>query len=250
MFYFLFFFLMIRRPTRSTQGVSSAASDVYKRQTQSTWGTREEGKHSLLLFNSLMGLLFHSTVWILSLENIEELNNILLLAAVVLQSVVDSNLMNMGCIIIILIMILFIFLVYLFYVVIYYCYLCCCTGCKSPSSTAYQEKRMEIIAHLLDDVSFSYCRNINANSCTVCLADFKNGENVVILDCSERHVFHMDCIKSWLEKANVCPACRAPIIPQDIYEPVSYTHLTLPTILLVQISLVSVSLKKKTESKT
>eukprot|EP00831_Metopus_contortus_P013048 TRINITY_DN15264_c0_g1_i3.p1 TRINITY_DN15264_c0_g1~~TRINITY_DN15264_c0_g1_i3.p1 ORF type:complete len:146 (+),score=29.32 TRINITY_DN15264_c0_g1_i3:24-461(+) len=30
--YFCFFFLMIRRPPRSTQGVSSAASDVYKRQ--------------------------------------------------------------------------------------------------------------------------------------------------------------------------------------------------------------------------
>eukprot|EP00831_Metopus_contortus_P014384 TRINITY_DN15954_c0_g1_i3.p2 TRINITY_DN15954_c0_g1~~TRINITY_DN15954_c0_g1_i3.p2 ORF type:complete len:126 (-),score=39.26 TRINITY_DN15954_c0_g1_i3:40-417(-) len=29
-----FFFLMIRRPPRSTQGVSSAASDVYKRQYQ------------------------------------------------------------------------------------------------------------------------------------------------------------------------------------------------------------------------
>eukprot|EP00831_Metopus_contortus_P036513 TRINITY_DN28881_c0_g1_i1.p2 TRINITY_DN28881_c0_g1~~TRINITY_DN28881_c0_g1_i1.p2 ORF type:complete len:111 (+),score=28.45 TRINITY_DN28881_c0_g1_i1:69-401(+) len=28
----IFFFLMIRRPPRSTQGVSSAASDVYKRQ--------------------------------------------------------------------------------------------------------------------------------------------------------------------------------------------------------------------------
>eukprot|EP00831_Metopus_contortus_P000932 TRINITY_DN10336_c0_g1_i1.p1 TRINITY_DN10336_c0_g1~~TRINITY_DN10336_c0_g1_i1.p1 ORF type:complete len:158 (+),score=60.38 TRINITY_DN10336_c0_g1_i1:85-558(+) len=33
----VFFFQMIRRPPRSTQGVSSAASDVYKRQTQSTW---------------------------------------------------------------------------------------------------------------------------------------------------------------------------------------------------------------------
>ena len=29
-----FFFLMIRRPPRSTQSRSSAASDVYKRQTQ------------------------------------------------------------------------------------------------------------------------------------------------------------------------------------------------------------------------
>eukprot|EP00825_Cyclidium_porcatum_P041993 TRINITY_DN5634_c0_g2_i2.p4 TRINITY_DN5634_c0_g2~~TRINITY_DN5634_c0_g2_i2.p4 ORF type:complete len:104 (-),score=43.28 TRINITY_DN5634_c0_g2_i2:764-1075(-) len=32
-----FFFLMIRRPPRSTHCISSAASDVYKRQTQSTW---------------------------------------------------------------------------------------------------------------------------------------------------------------------------------------------------------------------
>ena len=32
-FFFSFFFLMIRRPPRSTQSRSSAASDVYKRQT-------------------------------------------------------------------------------------------------------------------------------------------------------------------------------------------------------------------------
>eukprot|EP00657_Telonema_sp_P-1_P012057 TRINITY_DN820_c0_g1_i1.p2 TRINITY_DN820_c0_g1~~TRINITY_DN820_c0_g1_i1.p2 ORF type:complete len:111 (+),score=36.97 TRINITY_DN820_c0_g1_i1:76-408(+) len=31
--YIIFFFLMIRRPPRSTQSRSSAASDVYKRQT-------------------------------------------------------------------------------------------------------------------------------------------------------------------------------------------------------------------------
>ena len=34
---YLFFFLMIRRPPRSTQSRSSAASDVYKRQVNS-WG--------------------------------------------------------------------------------------------------------------------------------------------------------------------------------------------------------------------
>eukprot|EP00831_Metopus_contortus_P030034 TRINITY_DN24686_c0_g1_i1.p2 TRINITY_DN24686_c0_g1~~TRINITY_DN24686_c0_g1_i1.p2 ORF type:complete len:129 (+),score=49.31 TRINITY_DN24686_c0_g1_i1:173-559(+) len=32
---------------------------------------------------------------------------------------------------------------------------------------------------------------------------------------------------------------------ESYYNPVSYTHLTLPTILLVQISVVAVSLKKK-----
>eukprot|EP00831_Metopus_contortus_P017533 TRINITY_DN17405_c0_g1_i3.p1 TRINITY_DN17405_c0_g1~~TRINITY_DN17405_c0_g1_i3.p1 ORF type:complete len:149 (+),score=40.87 TRINITY_DN17405_c0_g1_i3:82-528(+) len=48
---------MIRRPPRSTQGVSSAASDVYKRQvsTQSTWEERqvstEEGKKMASQYN-------------------------------------------------------------------------------------------------------------------------------------------------------------------------------------------------------
>eukprot|EP00831_Metopus_contortus_P010640 TRINITY_DN14156_c0_g1_i4.p1 TRINITY_DN14156_c0_g1~~TRINITY_DN14156_c0_g1_i4.p1 ORF type:complete len:210 (-),score=58.85 TRINITY_DN14156_c0_g1_i4:118-747(-) len=39
---------MIRRPPRSTQGVSSAASDVYKRQvsTQSTWDNKEDQESS------------------------------------------------------------------------------------------------------------------------------------------------------------------------------------------------------------
>eukprot|EP00825_Cyclidium_porcatum_P038087 TRINITY_DN4344_c0_g1_i2.p2 TRINITY_DN4344_c0_g1~~TRINITY_DN4344_c0_g1_i2.p2 ORF type:complete len:101 (+),score=42.04 TRINITY_DN4344_c0_g1_i2:106-408(+) len=47
--FFFFFFLMIRRPPRSTHCISSAASDVYKRQvsTQSTWDHK-----SYLLFKT------------------------------------------------------------------------------------------------------------------------------------------------------------------------------------------------------
>ena len=37
--YTVFFFLMIRRPPRSTQSRSSAASDVYKRQVLMGYGT-------------------------------------------------------------------------------------------------------------------------------------------------------------------------------------------------------------------
>eukprot|EP00831_Metopus_contortus_P013892 TRINITY_DN15683_c0_g1_i4.p1 TRINITY_DN15683_c0_g1~~TRINITY_DN15683_c0_g1_i4.p1 ORF type:complete len:107 (-),score=28.22 TRINITY_DN15683_c0_g1_i4:69-389(-) len=42
---------MIRRPPRSTQGVSSAASDVYKRQvsTQSTWGLRRNSEEDQII---------------------------------------------------------------------------------------------------------------------------------------------------------------------------------------------------------
>eukprot|EP00831_Metopus_contortus_P030454 TRINITY_DN2496_c0_g1_i10.p1 TRINITY_DN2496_c0_g1~~TRINITY_DN2496_c0_g1_i10.p1 ORF type:complete len:184 (-),score=42.73 TRINITY_DN2496_c0_g1_i10:4-555(-) len=39
---------MIRRPPRSTQGVSSAASDVYKRQTQSTWEKKPDEVQAII----------------------------------------------------------------------------------------------------------------------------------------------------------------------------------------------------------
>eukprot|EP00825_Cyclidium_porcatum_P025577 TRINITY_DN27762_c0_g1_i1.p2 TRINITY_DN27762_c0_g1~~TRINITY_DN27762_c0_g1_i1.p2 ORF type:complete len:145 (+),score=17.50 TRINITY_DN27762_c0_g1_i1:72-506(+) len=44
---FVFFFLMIRRPPRSTHCISSAASDVYKRQIQRAAGAA--GLHGLCL---------------------------------------------------------------------------------------------------------------------------------------------------------------------------------------------------------
>eukprot|EP00825_Cyclidium_porcatum_P052553 TRINITY_DN998_c0_g3_i1.p1 TRINITY_DN998_c0_g3~~TRINITY_DN998_c0_g3_i1.p1 ORF type:complete len:405 (-),score=94.31 TRINITY_DN998_c0_g3_i1:267-1481(-) len=48
-FYLFFFFLMIRRPPRSTHCISSAASDVYKRQvsTQSTWGIKIKNREKI-----------------------------------------------------------------------------------------------------------------------------------------------------------------------------------------------------------
>eukprot|EP00825_Cyclidium_porcatum_P040766 TRINITY_DN5225_c0_g1_i2.p3 TRINITY_DN5225_c0_g1~~TRINITY_DN5225_c0_g1_i2.p3 ORF type:complete len:103 (+),score=34.84 TRINITY_DN5225_c0_g1_i2:25-333(+) len=46
-FLFFFFFLMIRRPPRSTHCISSAASDVYKRQEESIYENEEsKGKQT------------------------------------------------------------------------------------------------------------------------------------------------------------------------------------------------------------
>eukprot|EP01016_Furgasonia_blochmanni_P055578 TRINITY_DN932_c0_g2_i1.p2 TRINITY_DN932_c0_g2~~TRINITY_DN932_c0_g2_i1.p2 ORF type:complete len:219 (+),score=107.98 TRINITY_DN932_c0_g2_i1:81-737(+) len=53
---------MIRRPPRSTQSRSSAASDVYKRQvsTQSTWGQKKKSREKLIIMRV-------ATVFILAL---------------------------------------------------------------------------------------------------------------------------------------------------------------------------------------
>uniref|UniRef100_A0A0E0LA48 RING-type E3 ubiquitin transferase n=1 Tax=Oryza punctata TaxID=4537 RepID=A0A0E0LA48_ORYPU len=48
--------------------------------------------------------------------------------------------------------------------------------------------------------------------CAVCLEQLRHGEL-----CSEvpacRHVFHMDCVGSWMKKSDSCPLCRVKIVP-------------------------------------
>ena len=43
-------------------------------------------------------------------------------------------------------------------------------------------------------------------NCVICLEDFKNGDKAINLPCI--HLFHKDCIKSWLKKNNCCPICK------------------------------------------
>lgn len=48
------------------------------------------------------------------------------------------------------------------------------------------------------------------NKCVVCQYDFKNGENVTKLSCG--HLFHSDCVDTWLYNNKVCPMCHKEII--------------------------------------
>jgi hypothetical protein len=45
-------------------------------------------------------------------------------------------------------------------------------------------------------------------SCSICLAPLQTGERVGDLKCG--HVFHVDCLKTWLPRRNTCPLCQAP----------------------------------------
>ena len=39
------------------------------------------------------------------------------------------------------------------------------------------------------------------------------GERIGRLDCV--HIFHLDCIKQWLELKNVCPICKQTALEVD-----------------------------------
>lgn len=58
---------------------------------------------------------------------------------------------------------------------------------------------------------FNYdARLESAKDCAVCLECFNEGEWCRRLpDCN--HVFHVNCVDSWLTKVLNCPICRAPI---------------------------------------
>ena len=43
-------------------------------------------------------------------------------------------------------------------------------------------------------------------NCVICLGDFNDKDKIICLPCI--HVFHSDCIKSWLNNHRTCPTCK------------------------------------------
>ncbi|CAO2143276.1 unnamed protein product [Urochloa humidicola] len=46
-------------------------------------------------------------------------------------------------------------------------------------------------------------------SCSICLDDFEDGEEMSVMPCTGGHEFHTSCVTEWLGRySNVCPLCR------------------------------------------
>jgi len=73
---------------------------------------------------------------------------------------------------------------------------CCCCDCKNDDNDDDDES---------DDESLE--------ECAICLAKFEEGE--AVCDSSNhacRHVFHVECMTSWLLRNDSCPVCRQPYL--------------------------------------
>lgn len=54
-------------------------------------------------------------------------------------------------------------------------------------------------------------------TCAICLDEFETGEP--INDVSKcPHVFHRECLLSWLDRHNVCPCCRRPMVTETDWQ--------------------------------
>lgn len=70
------------------------------------------------------------------------------------------------------------------------------------------------------------------SECPVCLAEYKEGEHLRMLDkCS--HHFHQECIDVWLKSNASCPLCRTSLRPDKDDAPAAYSarHPDPPTML-------------------
>eukprot|EP00919_Chromeraceae_sp_WS-2016_P038036 GHVR01090864.1.p1 GENE.GHVR01090864.1~~GHVR01090864.1.p1 ORF type:complete len:231 (+),score=23.21 GHVR01090864.1:537-1229(+) len=45
--------------------------------------------------------------------------------------------------------------------------------------------------------------------CPICMMTFEDTDTVVCLPCKTQHVFHHDCVVTWLKTSQLCPICRA-----------------------------------------
>ncbi len=66
----------------------------------------------------------------------------------------------------------------------------------------------QILCSLLPE-KYSTTTANEQETCTICIDDFEEGEEVIKLVC--KHSFHPKCIVPWLEKSAECPNCKAKI---------------------------------------
>ena len=50
---------------------------------------------------------------------------------------------------------------------------------------------------------------LGESECPICRDEFDVGSRVIKMPCARTHVFHRDCVATWLRKDDSCPLCRS-----------------------------------------
>ena len=78
---------------------------------------------------------------------------------------------------------------------------------KYRERTAHSRRTKLLIENLIsksyDPEIFKHCYE-----CAICLDDFNPSGQVTPLPCSDKHVFHTQCLKQWLWQQDICPLCK------------------------------------------
>jgi hypothetical protein len=73
-----------------------------------------------------------------------------------------------------------------------------------------------------------------ASECAVCLGEFEDEERVRMLPAC-LHVFHVDCVDTWLQSNANCPLCRAAISDRCLLPPLDHLPRPEPDEVVIQV---------------
>lgn len=134
------------------------------------------------------------------------------------RPVADSLVLHVICAVYLVVWVIILFWMLLFYSIVYLFYYTFCDKCGRGSARVDPNSRLTTITLLLDEITLQFQRGVSTHRCSICLAEYAEGDRVAIFDCSASHVFHYVCARDWLMGNNLCPVCRAPVFPQEVYE--------------------------------
>lgn len=77
------------------------------------------------------------------------------------------------------------------------------------------ESKNESLSNLKKSKEEGVCKSLPTRDCTICMQDFIVEEKATLLPCD--HLFHLDCVKTWLQLHNQCPVCRFEVESQCAY---------------------------------
>ena len=61
----------------------------------------------------------------------------------------------------------------------------------------------------LKRLEIKYTNQYNFNQCTICIENFNENEKIIKLNCD--HLFHKQCIQTWIKQKEMCPNCNHPL---------------------------------------
>ena len=82
----------------------------------------------------------------------------------------------------------------------------------------YPSKGVESVEKKRGQDDFVVDDDEEEHACTICFGPLVEGDRVGALDCG--HVFHVECLKTWLSRRNACPLC-ATAAAEERFDPES-----------------------------
>lgn len=199
----------------------------------SCWKDELEALHAAGIFYSILSIICNASIYHLAYVILFESQQnyhmpifygYSLISILIFQISTDSCILHLLCPIILFSGLAILFVSFFLYSIGYSLYFLTVRKCVYANNETQSEcvKKQKVL-EILDKTGILFNREnfgipTNTPICSICLEILQDNTEVIIPDCSDAHIFHKECMKDWLCKSNVCPMCRAAVIPSDLYE--------------------------------